>query len=39
MHEIGKNYKRNLTGNLTRLWVEIKNRGLKIGGISGSLTY
>ena len=34
-----KNYKRNLTGYFTRLWVEIKNRGLKIGGISASLTY
>ena len=39
MHEIEKNYRWNLTGNLTRLWVEIKNRGLKTGRISGSLTY
>jgi len=30
-------YRRNLTGNLTRLWVEMKNRGLKIGEILGGL--
>jgi len=28
------NYRWNLTGNLMRLWVEIKNRGLKIS-VSG----
>ena len=34
-----KNYRQNLTAKSTRLWVEMKNRGLKIGGISVSLTY
>jgi len=39
MHEIEKKYRWNLAENLTRLWVEIKNRGLKTGRISGSLAY
>jgi len=37
--KLKKNYRWNLTGYFTRLWVEIKNHGLKIGGISISLTY
>ncbi len=32
-------YRWNLTGNLMRLWVEMKNRGLEIGEILGGLAY
>jgi hypothetical protein len=40
MQENEKNFcGRGLSREIGRLWVEMKNRGLKIGEILGSLTY